>query len=199
MGKRKQPAKNKTFVIQDRYYLGLFKALLKPVNKAKPYAFTMRAGREPDGKMAYVCTDGRRLHILRMPEVFGYFETGRDYRFTVTGKEAAFEALDETADFPDWRKVIPGGTRLVARADISKRTRIFYLMGFYRAGIYVDAGHLADLETVPGEDWLLYAGEDSGTPVVLKHKGIREAEFEAVLTRIPEGNTIAFAPVPAKA
>jgi hypothetical protein len=178
------------FVIQDRVYLNLFKVLLKPVDKAKPYAFILYVEREQDGRLVYVCTDGRRMHVLRIPSDFGFFEPDNSYLFTVTGKEAAFEKLGEGRRcFPSWRKYVPKSVRRVARAAVSKYTRTQCLMGFYHEGIYIDAGHLADLEILCGEWDVFVEKNNPHQTTVFKLRG-PGYEFEAVIMPVSKAGSV---------
>jgi hypothetical protein len=160
-----------------------FKALVQPVNKEKPYAYTVHVEYEECKKFAYVCTDGIRIHILRTPDKFEFFEPG-NYSFNIKAKEISFTRL-ETKDFPNWRKVIPSDTRVVAQADISRRTRSQYLIGLYQAGILINTDYLADLEILDGFYSILAGAGLSKAMRFNKMYIARDIGFEAVI--MPSG------------
>jgi hypothetical protein len=150
-------------------------------SKERDYSRFMRVEREDDGRFVYVCSDGRRLHILKMESDLKFFKAGVNYKFKLLAKAVSFEESTELGQYPNWRNVVPKNTRPVARAYINGLCRSYYLAGFYRAGIYINADHLKDLEAAPSDWYSVYAGEDLSKAVVLKREGGGGINFEAVI------------------
>jgi hypothetical protein len=189
MAKQKRSAKSGMTIAWRETHFNYFKTLLKPVNKVKPYAYIMRVDNESYGRAAYVCTDGRRIHVLRTSEKFGFFEPGNNYAFSVTSKALTFEEA-ESQDFPNWRRAVPEDTRRLAKAEISAKTRSQYLIGLYSAGIFIDALFLADLEILPSIYSVHTGSMSMGEAITLKMAGTSYGfEFEAVTMPLTKADT----------
>lgn len=170
----------KKFTIAEKKCHEQFKILVSTLDKGHEYSRVMHVEREDDGRFVYVCTDGIRMHILRTPHSFGFFERGKNYTFKVTSKTILFEETDFDR-FPNWRVVYPKNAKHIAKAYIRREYRTDYLVGFYRAGIYIDLNFLACLELGAGAEYFVSAGVSSKA-IVLKRKTYSDGfDFEAVI------------------
>jgi hypothetical protein len=74
------------------------------------------------GRWVYVCADGRRPHMLRCAENFGFFENGENCEFVASSKAIAFERLKEATNFLNWRRTVFEDARILS--DINSERKI---------------------------------------------------------------------------
>ncbi len=117
-------------------------------DKTRPILQGIHVETQDDQKI-FVCTDGRRMHIVRINVDI----PDGEYQILVnTQSNVTIEAVPPgTYKFPDWRKVDPPETVTFFRKQlVSKKTMYETLFKLYYLGLYVDDTFIEPLD---GNEW----------------------------------------------